>query len=463
MLCRARILSKKIGNFKWTMMTQLVFDAEFYEYLEATKNEKNYQRIISRLIFVLKGAVTKFVLYLPDYHEVDIENINSWIIYLSKRGIKEFTFRDVGSDMPELTTYLFSCLELTHLELGNCLLHPSSEFGGFPNLLSLDVFDVSFENSNRQELLSRSPLLEILKLNMTVITSSSIFQVAGSLPKLQELSLDFYDCKISADAENRVLTSLPRLKTLDLYDIDFRSSAVTSCVIELICGFPNLESLSIRSIYKYAVRVPAVCSSPVDFSRMGQLQLLKVKLAEIRGVSKFAQKDVISTMPEEVITNILHCLPLQDAVQTRQENEKNVSKKYKQAHLFILKVPATKFVLNLPDTMKICLLHPSSEFGGFPNLLSLDVFDVSFENSNRQELLSRSPLLEILKLSTDDTEKVKQIEIAKLVNLKILSLSLCDIEDMTVITSSSIFQLAGSLPKLQELSLDFYDCKVSLR
>ncbi|GKA66775.1 F-box/FBD/LRR-repeat protein-like protein [Tanacetum coccineum] len=309
------ILSKD-WNFKWTMMTQLVFDAEFYEYLEATKNEKNYQRIISRLIFLLKGAVTKFVLYLPDYHEVDIENINSWIIYLSKRGIKEFTFRDVGSDMPELTTHLFSCLELTHLELGNCLLHPSSEFGGFPNLLSLDVFDVSFENSNRQELLSRSPLLEILKLStddtekvkqieiaklvnlkilslslcdiedMTVITSSSIFQLAGSLPKLQEPSLDFYDCKISADAENRVLTSLPRLKTLDLYDIDFRSSAVTSCVIELICGFPNLESLSIRSIYKYAVRVPAVCSSPVDFSRMGQLQLLKVKLAEIRGLKR---------------------------------------------------------------------------------------------------------------------------------------------------------------------------------
>lgn len=158
---------------------------------------------------------------------MDEEVINSWIIYLSKKGIKEFTFICFNGGMPELTTHLFSCPELTHLKLDNCLLHPSSEFGGFPNLLSLDVSNVDLRSSKYKEFLTRSPLLEIFKLSlydpdkvkqieivklvnlkilslslcdiedMTVITSSSIFQLEGSLPKLQELSLEFLDCKVS--------------------------------------------------------------------------------------------------------------------------------------------------------------------------------------------------------------------------------------------------------------------------
>nr|GEW59911.1 hypothetical protein [Tanacetum cinerariifolium] len=225
------ILSKD-WKFKWTMMTQLVFDANFHEYLEVTKNENEYVWIISRLLLLLKGSITKFALYIPPENGVDVKHINNWIIYLSKKGIKEFTFQDWDGEPLELTTHLFSCLELTHLELDNCELRPTSEFNGFPNLLSLDY---NTSEKLKQVEIAKLKNLKVLSLdscdieNMTETTISSIFQLAGSLPKLQELSLDFTDCKILADAENRVPTSLCCLKTLVLDNIDFRSDTMISC------------------------------------------------------------------------------------------------------------------------------------------------------------------------------------------------------------------------------------------
>ncbi|MFS7939482.1 putative leucine-rich repeat domain superfamily [Helianthus anomalus] len=52
------------------------------------------------------------------------------------------------------------------------------------------------------------------------------------------------------------------------------------------------------------------------------------------------------------------------------------------------------------------------------------------------------------------THKFKLVDIAKAKNLKILCLSLCNI-DATLISSSTIFELVGFLPNLEELGLNF--------
>ncbi|KAJ0445013.1 putative leucine-rich repeat domain superfamily [Helianthus annuus] len=59
-----------------------------------------------------------------------------------------------------------------------------------------------------------------------------------------------------------------------------------------------------------------------------------------------------------------------------------------------------------------------------------------------------------------EVSKVKVVETAKLENLKILSLKFYDLDDTSVMSSSTIFELLGSLPKLQELDLDFQDCQL---
>ena len=126
----------------------------------------------------------------------------------------------------KITTHLFSCLKLKHLELHNCHFGPMSTFHGFPNLLSLDLSEVVFGSYTCGQFLSRCPLLEILKLrdntiseinraeiaklenlkvlflplyeldNMAMMTTSDIFQLIDYFPKLQELNLDFWDCTV---------------------------------------------------------------------------------------------------------------------------------------------------------------------------------------------------------------------------------------------------------------------------
>ncbi|GJX12712.1 F-box/FBD/LRR-repeat protein-like protein [Tanacetum coccineum] len=240
---RTGILSKN-WRLKWTMLTQLVFDEDFLEYLEEKGERKYYGRIISRLLINLKGAITKFDLLIPyesnDY-AVDVQDINNWVI-----------------------------------------------FRGFPNLFNLDLYKVTFDSHTAGGFLSRCPLVEILKLwdvdNMTMTTTFNILKLIRYFPRLQELSLDFSNCKLLADAEKRVPTTIPCLKSLNLHGIDFSSDIMVSCVIELICGSPNLETLRISAKHDYEVPPPALCSSDVDFSKMGQLRLQSVLLVCIGGL-----------------------------------------------------------------------------------------------------------------------------------------------------------------------------------
>ncbi|GKE60415.1 putative F-box-like domain superfamily protein [Tanacetum coccineum] len=299
---RTGTLSKS-WRYKWTMIDQLVFDEDFYEYLEKTQNEKYYRRIVSRLLH-LKSGITKFHLYIEKGRDsvLDAEDISNWILILFQKGILEFTLLNMDATPLVLTTYLFSCLKLIHLTLYNCHFRPMSTFCGFPYLLSLDLSEVVFGSYTCGDFLTRCPLLEILKLrdktpseikrdkitkliNLKVLclplceldNEAVIFQLMGYFRKLQELNLDFWDCKLLADVEMSVPTILPCLKTLRLYEKNFSNRTMVSYAIDLICGSPNLETLLIKGTYEDDVPAAAVSSLEVDFSRMGQLQLREVE------------------------------------------------------------------------------------------------------------------------------------------------------------------------------------------
>lgn len=79
------------------------------------------------------------------------------------------------------------------------------------------------------------------------------------------------------------------------------------------------------------------------------------------------------------------------------------------------------------------------------------------------EFFTRCPLLENLSVEYAFSKgNVKSVDLAKLEKLKILSLALCELDPMLTRNSGTIFELVGSLPKLQELCLDFHDIKVRL-
>ena len=213
---------------KWTMLTQLVFDEHFYMYVQERGNTNNYGTIINRLLLPLKGAITKFVLYIDKQENsvVDVEDISKCVLFSSQKEIQEFTLKNMDETPLELPTYLFSCLKLKHLKLFNCHFCPESSFQGFPCLLSLYLSEVEFGSYKCGKFLAGCPLLEILKLrsntdgeinrdeieklenlkvlilplselvSMAMITSSGIFQLIDYFPKLQELNLNFWMCKV---------------------------------------------------------------------------------------------------------------------------------------------------------------------------------------------------------------------------------------------------------------------------
>ncbi|KAM0047816.1 putative F-box domain, leucine-rich repeat domain superfamily, F-box-like domain superfamily [Helianthus debilis subsp. tardiflorus] len=272
---RTSILARN-WRFRWTMLSQLVIDARFFMHLSQTRYKNDHVRVISRILLHLRGAVTKFSLSIDEV--IDDEDINNWILFLSSKGIKDLTLGNWYETPLKLHTHLFSCLELKHLKLSNCYFNPPPTFHGFPNLLSLKLCVVFEENVELASFFTGCPLLESLTIkdrgkvgkvklvdiakleNLKILSlrlydldmkmlksSSTIFELLGSLPKLQELDLDFKDCQLTeTDANKR--------------------------------SFPNLQNLVIRACDQYAGPPP-----PTGYDTTGLLQLRSVMFGYLKG------------------------------------------------------------------------------------------------------------------------------------------------------------------------------------
>ncbi|KAJ0837883.1 putative F-box domain-containing protein [Helianthus annuus] len=284
---RTSILSRN-WRFKWTMLSQLVFDDNFYESLLKVEGRVTYKRIINRLLLHLKGVIRKFVLHTDNGRRyLDDEDIDQWIFFLSRQGIKDLTICNDGP-LLELPTHLFSCLELRHLKLDSYCFDPPASFRGFPNLLSLELRNVGFESGEVVEFFSQCLALTNLKIlsyslyhleYKLVISSTIFFELLGVLPKLQELYLEFLQCKFLEDgAKKRSPTTFPCLKTLKLSAIDLENGIMLSCAFEMIKSFPNLQTLEIIVTPTYEDDAPkaAICSLDVDYNTLGMLQLRSV-------------------------------------------------------------------------------------------------------------------------------------------------------------------------------------------
>ncbi|GJY90687.1 F-box/FBD/LRR-repeat protein-like protein [Tanacetum coccineum] len=151
--------------------------------------------------------------------------------------------------------------------------------------------------------------------------------------------------------------------------------------------------------------------------------------------SKCEAKDVISSMPDNVITKILNWMPLRDAVSTG---------------------PITNFDLDIPEY----ILFDDEDVNHWLSVLSrkgikkLNIIKLSYPRFKRctfGDLIARCPLLEDLRICDNESvDYVVVAEIAKHGYLKTLDLSLCVLE--------SIFHLAD-LPKLEKLDLGFRSCE----
>lgn len=313
---RTCVLSRD-WRLNWTMLTQLIFDEKFFEFLLRTKREMLfYRRHLSIVLLHFKDAITKFVLYIPKekYNVLEVEDINHWVFFLSTKGMKEFVLINMRKTPLKLPTYLFSCLKLKHLKLYNCRFHLVTSFHGFPYLLSFEFHKVRFESCKLGEFITLCPLLENLKidrhnyadkvkpaeiaklehlkmlylslsmLDNIAITSQGICQLLGFLPNLQELDLDFQMCKflVEAGARKKVSVALPCLKSLTLSELNLNNHVMVLCAFDLIRCSTNLQTLKITVDHEQHVSTPPLCSWEVNSGLTGKLQLRVVELEGIR-------------------------------------------------------------------------------------------------------------------------------------------------------------------------------------
>ncbi|KAI3796253.1 hypothetical protein L1987_38920 [Smallanthus sonchifolius] len=193
---RTGVLSR-IWRFKWTMLSKLVFDKNFFAYLSKTQGKNNHVTVIGRILLHLRCAIAKFVLSVEDTTS-DAEHINHWILFLSRKGIKDLTLKNTDETPLKFPTHL---------------------------------------------------------LLFRITSSSSIFELVASLPKLQELDLDFL---CSKDPLRTPAICFPErdYNTMRLWQLqsvvftDLKASENEVCLIKyLLACSPILKKVVIRSGY----------------------------------------------------------------------------------------------------------------------------------------------------------------------------------------------------------------------
>ncbi|GMN53698.1 hypothetical protein TIFTF001_022827 [Ficus carica] len=126
-------------------------------------------KIIDHFLLHHVGPIHKFKLYydfgpkdnfITYYHLIDAD-IDRWILRLSTSHVKELslglktTFRRYSGP-----SSVFSCENLTKLELHDCSLSPPETFKGFGNLKSLHLDYVNLTQDVLEILICNSPILE---------------------------------------------------------------------------------------------------------------------------------------------------------------------------------------------------------------------------------------------------------------------------------------------------------------
>ncbi|XP_076927938.1 F-box/FBD/LRR-repeat protein At1g13570-like [Bidens hawaiensis] len=307
---RTGILSRN-WRFKWTMLSEVVCDANFFAYLIERRGENSFGMIASRLLLHFNDAITKFFL---DLTLLNVEDILHLIMFVSNKGIKDLTLEYWTRPHVNLPTHIFSCLELQHLRISGCCFNPPSGVRGFPNLLSLKLCCVEFGGGDLGGFITRCPLPEILKLdyisysgssvklaeiakleNLKILSfplchleatsSCNVFELMGCLPKLQELSLDFQDYNLTqGGAIKQFTTAFPDLKAFKITSIKFGNGIMLSRVLEIIRHFPNLQTLEFIAVQQADDPFPISIPIPNPEVEYNMMELESVEFRNFRGL-----------------------------------------------------------------------------------------------------------------------------------------------------------------------------------
>ncbi|PSR88220.1 F-box/FBD/LRR-repeat protein [Actinidia chinensis var. chinensis] len=236
---RTSILSTK-WRYKWANLTHIVFDEKCGTLCnDKVPVEDNLVKIITRLLFLHDGPIHNFSLssaYLPSSPDID-----QWLLFLSRKDIKELVLELGEGEWFRAPSCLFSCRKLTHLELIRLALTIRA-----PNLKYLCL-----EGEFKDICLENTPLLVSISVAMYMTddiaerfeqsSSCNFTKSLGGVPFLERLIGHIYFTKYLSIGNQlgKPPITYGHLKIVELYQVSFEDMKEILVVLRLIVNSPS--------------------------------------------------------------------------------------------------------------------------------------------------------------------------------------------------------------------------------
>ncbi|KAK9933748.1 hypothetical protein M0R45_020924 [Rubus argutus] len=230
---RTSILSSN-WRHKWAKLPHLVFDDQYVSDSHGRMTKQIFETIVDHVLLVHSGPIDTFRLSSRKF--LAPVCIDTWIVHLlrNSNSIKEFILKPEGNGSPyNISSCLFLCPELTHLELYNCLLKPPTTFKGFPRLKSLDIKKVIVGRVVLERVIVSCPLLE----RLTLCDLNGLTHLNINAPNLQFL-------KVGGCFQGFQLRNTPNLVGLKVTGFRGVQAEVDSLKV-LLLRSPALQELEI--------------------------------------------------------------------------------------------------------------------------------------------------------------------------------------------------------------------------
>ncbi|KAL7587084.1 hypothetical protein Lser_V15G37024 [Lactuca serriola] len=290
---RTSILSSK-WRYKWATLTHLEFDDKCVSRTHSKSHAKsNLVNFITRFLFLHDGPINGFA--LSTTYLRSSPNIDQWLLFLSRKDVKELVLDFGKRKLFRAPSCLYSCQKLVRLKIVNWELAPPLSFKGFPFLKHLILKHVSIAPNAIENLISGCMFLE--SLNLCSYYALELKIRAPNLKDLilegnfKELSLE-YTPKLVAICVNLLMSNIisscnfdkflggalslerfigrddftlytsigntigktqmkyQQLKVIQLYEVSFENIKEVMVVVRFILNAPNLEELQISGSWE---------------------------------------------------------------------------------------------------------------------------------------------------------------------------------------------------------------------
>ncbi|KAH7688265.1 RNI-like protein [Dioscorea alata] len=157
---RTSILSTK-WRYVWASLQNLVFDDK--DFISDEEFDDMFLDFVDRCLLLHDAPILKFHLMM----EFDSSPpIDRWILVVSRKEVENFRLVVSGplDDMYKVHSSLFSCHELKHLWLANCVITLPRNFKGLDKLNTLRLHEIIISNCDLSYLVSSCTQLQQLEL-----------------------------------------------------------------------------------------------------------------------------------------------------------------------------------------------------------------------------------------------------------------------------------------------------------